>query len=449
MLAYYVRLAWKSLVATPWLTLLTLGALGLGIAVPTASLSIRHVFAQNPNPEKADRLYNVRLESWETGSEFFGPAGEPPKHVTYQDMVRVREMSAEMDPSVPSTGVGAATIFAFPEGEDARPFQAVIRLCHSAFFDLFDAPFAQGGPWTPEVDRSLEQVVVLSHEGNERLFGGGESVGESIRLGERQFTVIGVLAPWSPTPQYWDILNNPFGKPREIFLPFDFFVDDDLGLARATQSDSWGRTPRDVDRRTRFMASEMTWIQLWVELDPSRVEAYHDALDRYAMAQKELGRYPRPLNNRVTPMMEWLAFNLDQGAAPATDAMVIVSLLFLAVCCLNLAGLLLAKFLSRSGVLGVHRALGAPKRSIFWQRIVECLLVASAGGLVGALLAGGGLAALDRAVPDRFLRPELFTLDLYTFGVALLLALVAGVLSGLYPAWRACRVAPALQLKTQ
>lgn len=445
MLPYYLRLASKSLLATPGLTLLTLCALGLGIAVPTASLSIRHVFAQNPFPEKSDHLFNVRVDNWETGSEFFGPPGEPPKHLSYQDMFRLRELT----PKIPTTGIGAATIFLFPPDEALRPYQTTVRLCHADFFRMFDAPFAFGGPWTEQADIHPDRVVVLSHDGNQKLFGGRDSVGESVRLGDQEFQIVGVLAPWRPTPQVYDLLNNPYGTVHEVLMPFDHFLDDSLGLQRATQSDGFGgRTPGDT-LREQYMATELTWIQLWAELDPSEVADYRETVDNYTLSQKELGRFPRPLNNRVQPMMGWLDFNLQQGPAPATNALVIVSILFLIVCCLNLTGLLLAKFLSRSGVLGVHRALGAPMLSIFVQRLVECLLVALAGGAFGALLAGGALHVLDRFVPDRFFRPELFTLDGFTLAVALVFALAAGLLSGLYPAWRACRIAPALQLKVQ
>lgn len=445
MFFYYVRLAVKSLLATPGLTLLTLVALALGIAVPTASLSIRHLFSQNPFPETSDRLFNVRVDSWETGSEFFGPEGEPPKHITYQDMYRLRELT----PDTPTTGIGAATIFLFPSGENQRPYQTTVRLCHAPFFSMFDPPFAFGGPWSAQTDVDMEHVAVISHDANDKLFGGGDNVGETIRLGEQEFEVVGILAPWKPTPISYDLNGNTYGDIHEVFLPFDLILDDALGLDRATQSDSFGSRAEGDTLREIFMSSEMHWIQFWAELGPGEVESYRDTVDQYAMSQKQIGRFPRPLNNRVQPLMEWQDFNLQQGPGPATNALVIVSVLFLVVCCLNLTGLLLAKFLSRSGVLGVHRALGAPMRSIFFQRLVECLVVATAGGLLGALLAGAGLNLLDRAIPDRLFRPELFALDGFTLAVALVFAVVAGVLSGVYPAWRACRIAPAMQLKVQ
>ena len=121
--------------------------------------------------------------------------------------------------------------------------------------------------------------------------------------------------------------------------------------------------------------------------------------------------------------------------------------LFLAVFILVLY--LLGKFLAKSGVLGVHRALGAPRSAIFLQRLFECELVGLAGGLVGLGLAALALPWIEKLAPGGPVPTGLFAASGYTFVVALALALAAGLLSGLYPAWRACRIPPAMQLKIQ
>jgi putative ABC transport system permease protein len=443
MLLYYLRLAAKSALATPALTALTIGAMALGIAVPTALISIYHVFAQNPIPEKSDRLFNVRVESWETESEFFNVLpGDPPKHITYRDMRGL------MRSDIPEhrTGVASATIFVFPEDKALKPFRGVVQMVHADFFPMFDVPFRYGTGWTRQADEAREHVVVLSEEGNRKLFGGEDSVGRRVRLGDQEFTVIGVMAHYEPTPQYYDVINNAMGKPRELFLPFDLIRDQGLGLVRTGDADGFGNFDPN-DPNAFFDASEITWIQYWVELDPARRSDYARFVDDYAMEQKKLGRFPRPLNNRVTPLMEWM--KVRGVVPPATVGLVVISLLFLAVCCFNLTALLLGKFLAKSGVLGVHRALGAPRSSVFLQRLLECELVGLLGGISGTLLAAGALVLINKWMPAGFARADLFGADGYSLAVALGLALVAGLLSGVYPAWRACRIPPALQLKVQ
>lgn len=443
MFFYYLRLAAKSALSTPWLTLLTVGAIALGVAVPTALISVHHVFAQDPIPAKSDRLFNVRLDSWELESEFFNILpGDPPKHITYRDM-RGLEVS---DLPLHETGVASASLFAFPADAHARPYQTIAQLCHADFFPMFDVPFRYGSGWTRAADEAREHVVVLSEDANRRIFGGVDSVGKQVRLGPQSFTVVGVLDHWQPTPQFFDVINNAMGRTRDFFLPFDLIRDAGLELTRSGDSDGFG-TYDNNDPDAFFAASENTWIQYWVELDPARRGDYERFVDAYAQEQKAAGRFPRPLNNRVTPLMEWM--RVRAVVPPATVGLVVIALLFLAVCCLNLTGLLLGKFLSRSGVLGVHRALGAPRSAIFLQRLLECELVGVGGGLLGVGLAAGGLRLINSLLPPNLARTDLFGADGFTLLVALALALAAGLLSGLYPAWRACRIPPAMQLKLQ
>ncbi|MEO8275747.1 MAG: ABC transporter permease [Thermoanaerobaculia bacterium] len=445
MFLYYLRLAAKSALATPGLTLLTVGAIALGVAVPTALISVHHVFAQNPIPEKSARLFNVRVDNWELASEAFNlEPGDPPKHITYRDM---RGLMASDIPKG-ETGVAGARAFVFPEGKDARPYQTVIQLVHADFFPMFNAPFRFGNGWAHTADESRQHVVVLSADANERVFGGADSVGKSIRIGPQTFTIVGVLAPWQPTPLFYDVINNNngMGKTREYFMPFDLIRDASLALKRTGDSDGFGNSNND-DPDAFFDASENNWIQYWVELDPGKRADYVHFVDAYAQEQKNAGRFPRPLNNRVTPLMEWM--RVRRVVPPATVGLVVIALLFLAICCLNLTGLLLGKFLSRSGVLGVHRALGAPRSAIFLQRLLECELVGVAGGLSGMLLAAGALKLINAMLPPNVARAGLFGADGFTILVAIGLALAAGLLSGLYPAWRACRIPPAMQLKLQ
>ena len=69
------------------------------------------------------------------------------------------------------------------------------------------------------------------------------------------------------------------------------------------------------------------------------------------------------------------------------------------------------------------------------------------GGVVGAGLAAVALRVLDRSVPDRIMADGVLVTDGFMLAVAVVLAVSAALLSGVYPAWRACRVAPAMQLK--
>src|SRR2546426_933364 len=83
---------------------------------------------------------------------------------------------------------------------------------------------------------------------------------------------------------------------------------------------------------------------------------------------------------------------LDQGVVQNDNRMLVgISFAFLAVCLLNTVGILLAKFLNSAAIAGVRRALGASRRQIFMQHLVEVGVLATAGALLGLVLGAVGL----------------------------------------------------------
>jgi putative ABC transport system permease protein len=130
-------------------------------------------------------------------------------------------------------------------------------------------------------------------------------------------------------------------------------------------------------------------------------------------------------------------------------ALAAISILFLVIAALNLIGLFLGKFLARSSVVGVRRALGASRGAIFAQHLVECELVALAGGLLGTLLSIGILALVNRMYQPADVEESFFQMDPQMMLAAIAFALLAGAIAGVYPSWRICAIAPARHLKNQ
>ncbi|MFN7965034.1 MAG: FtsX-like permease family protein [Acidobacteriota bacterium] len=97
--------------------------------------------------------------------------------------------------------------------------------------------------------------------------------------------------------------------------------------------------------------------------------------------------------------------------------------------------------------VGIRRALGASRARIFAQHIVECETVALVGGLLGILSSLGGLAAINAWVNHRIARSGMFQLDLTVLSLAVCFALLAGLLAGVYPAWRVSSQPAAATLK--
>jgi putative ABC transport system permease protein len=440
MLLYNLRLAWKSVLRHPALSGLIVAGIALGVAVSTSFVTIWHVLAADPIPGKSDRLHYVRVNAW-GAPEPYDEEGNPPAQMTWQDMKRL--LGASHIP-VRQTASFHALAYVRPQEPGQRPFQQALRLTTADFFPMFDAPFRYGSGWDRAADAKPEAVAVIGSDLNERLFGGRDSVGSTLRLNDRDFKIVGVLAPWRPKVRHYDMVGNPYEEPEQVFLPMNHFPA--LSVELAGTRNSWRVEPGGL--LETLDSSEMTWLQMWVELDsPADERAYLSFLDDYAREQKKLGRFPQAINNRLSTVVELME---EWEVVPRqAKALAAISALFLVIAALNLIGLFLGKFLARSSVVGVRRALGASRGAIFAQHLVECELVALLGGILGLLLSLGVLALVNRMYQPAGIEETFFELDPPMMLAALGFALLAGAIAGVYPSWRICAIAPARHLKNQ
>ena len=379
MFGYQLKIAWKSLKRSPVLSTLLVVGIGLGIAVSTAFVTTYYLIAQDPIPGKSDRLFHVQMDAWNPDSPWDDDRPEePPNQLTWTDVWGV--LGSDI-PTAETAGF-KANLTVHPEGE-RRPFRALARLCLADFFPMFEVPFAYGGPWDESADRGGETVVVLDHETNLKLFGGEDSVGRSVRIEDRTFTVTGVLAPWRPSTKFYDLNNSPFEAPEAMFLPFS--LTEPMEIVSAGNDSGWKFYPGN--EFSDFLASEQVWLQMWVQLDsPEQVAAYRAHLDAWAEEQRSVGRFQRPLNNRLRTVTEWMA--VEEVMPDEAKTLLVVGLLFLVVCSVNLIGILLGKFLARAPEVGVRRALGASRASVFLQHVIECELIGVLGGVAGSRALG-------------------------------------------------------------
>jgi putative ABC transport system permease protein len=440
MFFYNIRIAWKSLRRSPALSLLLLVAIALGTGVATTFSAVRHGFAKDPIPEKSAVLRYVRMDSWDPMAAYPGEKAGPPPQMTYQDATSILRSSIP----VRQSPMMKSMLSVYPEtSSGVRPFQEMTRLCFGDFFTMFNVPFRFGAPWTRAQDEKGEQVVVLGEALNDKLFGGADSTGKMLRIEDRDFRVAGVLKRWNIGVKYYDLTQNAVDVPEELFMPFQLMVA--MELQTAGNTDGW--TAGTAPGFQSFLRSETVWLQMWVELPSPAAEAdYHAFLDGYALEQRKHGRFLRPLDNRVTAIPDLL---VELNAVPAeASAMMIVSLLFLSVCCVNLVGILLGKFLARAPEIGVRRALGASRFDVFLQHIIECELLGVAGGLIGLGLSQIGIMIMNAYMETTASRADLFQLDAKMMLFSAALALLSGLAAGAYPAYRVCRVAPAAHLRT-
>ncbi len=433
MLAYYFRLALRSFRRNKVLTALMVIAIALGIGASMTTLTVFHVLSGDPIPQKSDRLFNVQVDPRPMIG--YQPSEEPEEQVTrFDGETLLREKKAKHQ--VLMTG-GGVTIE--PDNSTLRPFDTDARYTSTDFFTMFDAPFKYGQGWKAEQDEGRGRVAVISKALNEKLFNGQNSVGKPLRMDGHTFNIVGVLDEWNPNPHFYDLETGRYGDSEDIFVPV--FTALDLKFGRNGNMNCWD----NANGEETALNAPCVWMQYWVELaSPADAADYRAYLENYSAQQKAAGRFQRPSNVRLRNVMEWLDFK--QVVPSDVRLQLWLALGFLAVCLINTVGLLLAKFLRRSGEIGVRRALGASRGQIFLQSLVEAGTVGLAGGVLGLGLALLGLYAVRQQPVDY---AKLATLDgkmlLLTFG----LTLAASLLAGFLPALRAMQVTPAIQLKSQ
>ena len=437
MFNYYFGLALRSLRRNPVLTLLMVVTIGVGIGASMTTLTVFRAMDADPMPQKSRQLFVPQVDNWgptEHSNESVDKLSDQLSYIDAMALIQAHAATRQM--------ASYATLFALtPDDREMKPFKAEGRATFTDFFSMFDVPFQYGGPWGSADDEAHTPVIVINHELNKKLFGGANSVGRTINLDDHDYRIIGVMAAWDPMPRFYDLTNENFAKTAQVFLPFNVAIERQLP--------SYGNT-----NCTNHMAagwqglldSNCVWIQFWVELPtPGAASDYRVWLNNYAAEQQRSGRFNWPAHTQLRTLREWLTY--EHVVSDEARILVLVSFSFLLVCVLNAMGLMLAKFMGRSADIGVRRALGANRRAILAQCLIEAGVVGLAGGLLGVVLTVLGLLALRRVLSEQIL--ELTNLDPTGVGIALLLAVVATIAAGLYPTWRAAHVQPAWQLKAQ
>jgi len=436
MFRYYVWLAVRSLRRNPALTGLMVLAIGLGIGASMTMLTLFRGMSGDPIPQKSSQLFVPQIDNW--GPDDREKEGEPAQdQVTYTDaMALLRAHQASRQAAMYSVGVALT-----PSGAQQLPFQVYGRATSADFFEMFDAPFKYGSPWGAAEDDSRAEVVVIGSTLNGKLFGGTNSVGKIINLDQHDYRIVGVLDDWSPEPRVYDVTSGSFQDVEDVFLPFSLAIDRQMN---STGNNSCHSASGILPGWDGHLHSECIWIQFWAELpDSTQVQHYRSFLDNYATEQQRNGRFHWAPLTRLYNSRDWMV--VQKVVPNESRILVVVSFGFLFVCLVNAVGLMLAKFMSRAAETGVRRALGANRRAVFLQCLVESGVIGLAGGLLGLGLTALGLLGA-RALLSKDLS-KLTHLDPGNVVIAVLLAVGATVLAGLYPTWRAVQVQPAWQLK--
>jgi putative ABC transport system permease protein len=267
------------------------------------------------------------------------------------------------------------------------------------------ASLPKSGAFSADEDKpGGEAVVILSHGLWQARFGGRGVPGERVLLDGRPSTIIGVL------PARFRLFQN-----ADLFVPIGPFI-----------------AMQPADRGWHPGILPIARLKDGVSIDQARMEVV-------AIAARLEKAYPET-NNKTTMLVTRAQDIMIQGVRTALLVLLAAVAGVLLIACINVAGLLLARGLSRRRDVAVRIALGASHRRVIGHLLAESVLLSFAGGAAGLLLAAFAVPVLVQLVGPTLPRADAVVVDIrgviFTFGVAL----TAGVLFGLVPAFQSVRV---------
>ena len=452
MFHYNLKLAIRSLTDRPVLTFLMVLTIAIGLGLYMAVNTMRIQGGEVPIAHKAKNLFLVQLDNREV------TAPEVSHHLrsvntAYQDAKALLTSNPlGVKQAIAWTTNGILNI----EDNNILPIRAIGAATNNDFFSMYDTPFLFGGPWSEQRDKDGASVIVISKTINDRLFGGIDSVGQSIRIGVQVFEIIGVTDTWHLTRRFYD--RSYFrSEPHQFFVPYTTALNADLprnAYFRCWQGDQFMAQRFAEEARDRLLNSECSWLSFWAEVPDEQMDDYQQRITDYVAEQQSFGRFPRGNVTHLTNLDDQISY--INGLNGYIKNLSLQARLFFAVCILNAVAMLLAKYMRRTKEVSLRRALGAKKRTIVNQHIIEVVIIGIMGGILGSLIAYMFLQGMIRVAMfasdyvEKFedIAP-LYALDFNILLQTFAIGVSCTLLTSIYPIWRLCNTPPASQLKAE
>ncbi|HVF72955.1 MAG TPA: ABC transporter permease [Chthoniobacterales bacterium] len=386
-----VRYGARMLLKNPGFTIIAVFALALGIGANSAIFSVVNALLLRPLPYKNPSQLVV---IWENAAHLGFPKNtpSPANFLDWQRQGTVFEgMGAFAERSFNLTGVGE------PERLDGRRVSANL-------FDLLGVKPILGRTFVPEEDKPGTKVALLNESLWKRRFGSDPGVvGRALALNGESYTVIGVLPSSVRLPA--------FGNWRDqVWVPLAFPADE-------------------AAARGNHFLEVIARMKPGVSLEQARAEMQ-------TIAARLAQQYPEDntrIGSVVNPLHEEIVGNMKPALLILLGAVAFVLL----IACANVANLLLARAAARHKEIALRLALGADRRRLTKQLLVESVMLSLLGSAVGLALAYAGLRVLTRFIPADVAHAELITIDGKVMLFTLIVAVVTGLVFGLAPASQA------------
>jgi putative ABC transport system permease protein len=412
MLKHYLTLAVKVLLRRKFFTFISLFGISFTLLVLMVVTALfDHSFGPGETEPRQHRtLYVSRAIMYGQHSTWSSDAGFKLLDTYARNLPGVERLSIYS---------GDRTAHSYVNGQKIA---SALKRTDDEYWRILEFTFLEGGPYGTQDVAEARFVAVINATTRRRFFEGASSaLGRTIEADGQRFRVIGVVDDVS------ELRTAPYA---EIWVPYttaktDAYKAEIMGgfsaMALAKDEASMEQTHDEFNSRLQR-----------VELpDPKNYKTI------VAPLETKIAAFARwtPIADRKDPDSQlWRLVALVAGLA----------LLFVLIPTVNLVNINISRIMERASEIGVRKAFGAPARTLVGQFLVENVILTVLGGLLGFVLSFLVLRAIERSGVFAYAH---FSLNLRVFAAGMALAVVFGLISGVYPAWRMSRLSPVDALK--
>ncbi|HEX3438664.1 MAG TPA: ABC transporter permease [Pseudacidobacterium sp.] len=402
----HLRYALRQLRKNLGFTFTAVLTLAIGIGTTTAIFSLVYAVLLRPLPfPQQDRLVSINQQD----HSLPGVISEP---LSYPDYFDWRAQNHTFS-GIASYRGGNVSLFRNGESQ-----QLESQVVSTNFFQVLGVSPMLGRDFRWEEEKPGNHAVMLSYEFWRSAFGSERDiVGRSIRLGDNDYTVTGVM-------------------PKGFQFPFQTPAPE-VWISIATDAD--GKDPRTSQRGNDNLA-------IIGRLKPG-VSLQQAKADLTVVAGHLARQYPDTNMWYTSALIEPELDHIIGDTKPALRVLFAAVVLVLLIACANVAGLLLARCSQRSAEFALRSAIGASRAEIILQMLSESVILSLCGGIAGIALAGGMLKALLNLLPVQIPRISEVTINGGVLAFAVAVSVITGILFGLLPAWRISQTEPSSVLR--
>ena len=414
MLKNYLKIAFKVFLRRKFFTFISLFAISFTLVVLMVAFAfLDHVFGPNPVESRKERtlgIYFMEMKTPDKNGTWNGTTGYKFLNRNTRNLPNVEQMAIFSEQK---------QVVSYRNGEK---IQSYLKRTDGEYWEILSFHFLEGAGYSADDEKSRNFVAVINAATRQKFFGNETAVGKTIEVDGQNFRVVGVVAnvPF--------LRNVPFA---DVWVPIstaktDTYRNELMGDFMATYL---ARSAADFPAIRDEFKVRLTNVEF---PDPKEWNSMNGGMDTYfeAISRELVGS--RDDNGRASRPGRLLA------------AIIIGAILFMLLPTVNLINLNVSRIMERASEIGVRKAFGASSWTLVGQFVVENVILTLLGGALGFVLSRFILQFITGS--GWFPYAE-FHLNVRVFLGGLGLAVIFGLFSGVYPAWKMSRLHPVQALK--